>query len=251
LIDVVDLSASFDAAQFVRLAQDAVSAIRGRERMPILCGGTGLYFKAFFAGLGEAPPASPEVRAELEKVPLEMLLRELARKDPQTYEQIDRQNSRRVVRALEVIRTTGKPFSAQRARWSETFTAGASPWIVGLEREDLDLKKRIDARIDQMFRNRLVEETQGLLRTGLASNRTALQALGYRQVVEHLQGTRSLLETIELVKVRTRQFAKRQRTWFKGQLPIQWKHVSSGESAEAIAQCIVETGRLDLKQPGV
>src|SRR5439155_23018025 len=117
LVDVVEVTEPFDAAQFVRLASPAVSAIQGRNRVPILCGGTGLYFKAFFEGLGEAPPGDPALRAELEATPVAELLRELAERDPATYERIDRQNLRRLIRAVEVIRLPGKPFSAHRARW--------------------------------------------------------------------------------------------------------------------------------------
>src|SRR5437879_7651688 len=100
----------FDAAQFTRLAQAAVAGIQARGRVPILCGGTGLYFKAFLEGLGEMPPASAVLRKELEATPPAELLRELQRRDPATFAAIDRENLRRVIRALEVIRLPGKPF---------------------------------------------------------------------------------------------------------------------------------------------
>src|SRR6185436_12282000 len=118
LIDVVGITETFNAAHFVRLAQAAVSDIQARGRLPILCGGTGLYFKAFLEGLGDAPPSDAHLRSELEAIPLPDLLRELAQRDPITYERIDRQNPRRIVRALEVIRLTGKTFSTQRANWT-------------------------------------------------------------------------------------------------------------------------------------
>ena len=118
LLDVVELSEAFDAAQFVRLATAAVVEIQARGRVPIFCGGTGLYFKAWLEGLGEAPPSDARVRAELEAAPLSELLAELEQRDPLTYARIDRQNPRRVIRAVEVIRLTGKPFSAQRANWN-------------------------------------------------------------------------------------------------------------------------------------
>ena len=117
LIDICDLSESFDAAQFIRRAQSAVAEIRSRGRVPVFCGGTGLYFKAFLSGLGEAPSANLELRAELEKTPFEKLLSELRARDPEAYEKIDKQNPRRVIRAVEVIRLTGKKFSEQRAEW--------------------------------------------------------------------------------------------------------------------------------------
>ena len=115
LIDICDLTESFDAAQFARLAHRAVAEIQSRGRVPILCGGTGLYFKAFLEGLGEAPSADAKLRAELEATPLENLLEELRERDPAAYEKIDKKNPRRVIRAVEVIRLTGKPFSEQRA----------------------------------------------------------------------------------------------------------------------------------------
>ncbi len=117
LIDVAELTEAFDAARFARLAHAAVKEIQGRGRLPILCGGTGLYFKAFLEGLGDAPPADAALRAELEATPLVELLGELERRDPATFARIDRKNLRRVVRAVEVMRLTGKPFSEQRAEW--------------------------------------------------------------------------------------------------------------------------------------
>src|SRR5207247_3646409 len=118
LIDVVAVNQPFDAAQFTRLAQAVAADILGRGRLPILCGGTGLYFKAFLEGVGEAPPADAALRAELEAAPLPGLLRELKQRDPIIFARIDRKNPRRVLRALEVIRLTGRPFSAQRAPWN-------------------------------------------------------------------------------------------------------------------------------------
>ena len=237
LIDVVELTESFDAAQFVRLANAAVADIQSRGGVPIFCGGTGLYFKAFLEGLGDAPPADETLRAELEAAPLEELMAELAEKDPATYEKIDRKNPRRVIRAVEVIRLTGKPSSEQRAEWKSTAELKSkaqdpkSKVMIGFSRATEDLRARIDARADEMFARGLVEETRQLLERGLAQNKTAMQALGYRQVVEHLRGERSLPETIELVKIKTRQFAKRQRTWFRRHANARWVEIKNGDSA--------------------
>jgi tRNA dimethylallyltransferase len=232
LIDIVDLSTPFDAAQFVRAARESVQGIAARGNLPILCGGTGLYFKALLHGLGDAPAASQVLRKELEAVPLAKLLDELSDADPATYERIDRNNRRRVVRAIEVIRLTGKPFSGQRADWK---VVGNSILSFGLKRETSDLRRRIDARVDEMFRRGLVAETEELLKLGLANNQTAMQALGYRQVVEHMRGAHSLEDTIELVKIRTRQFAKRQMTWFRRQPDLQWADVKPEEEAGIVA----------------
>jgi len=239
LIDVVNLTEPFDAARYIELAHRAVADIQGRGRLPILCGGTGLYFKAFLEGLGQTPPTDTALRAVLETTPLPDLLRELAERDPVTYERIDRQNPRRVIRAIEVIRLTGQPFSTQRAAWQPSPLAPRpSPLQFGLARSPADLQRRIDARVDGMFRRGWVAETEALLKRGLGQNRIALQALGYRQIVEHLRGEHSLPETIELVKARTRQFAKRQMTWFRRQLPLNWINLEPQGSAEAVAKTV-------------
>jgi len=234
LVDVAELTEAFDAAKFVTLAHMAVGEITARKRVPIFCGGTGLYFKAFLEGLGEAPPSDINLRAELETTPLEKLLQELRDRDTETFGKIDQQNSRRVIRAVEVIRLTGKPFSAQRAGWNSSAGKRNQESFFGLSRSANDLHRRIDARVEEMFRCGLVDETRRLLEGGLAGNQTALQAIGYRQVVEHLHDERSLRETIELVKIRTRQFAKRQLTWFKKHAAPTWIALSSETSTDEV-----------------
>ena len=235
LIDVCDLTEAFDAAKFVRLAQKAVAEIQSRGRMPVFCGGTGLYFNAYLSGLGEAPSANPELRAGLEELPFEALLKELHERDPEAYGKIDKQNPRRVIRAVEVIRLTGKKFSEQRADWKPEVRSQKSEVVFALTRKANDLHARINARVDEMFRRGLVDETRELLRHGLEQNQTAMQAIGYRQVVEHLRGERPLAETIEQVKIRTRQFAKRQLTWFRRQLDPEWIELKPDESLETAA----------------
>jgi len=222
LIDFAELTEAFDAAKFVALAQQAVVEIQSRGRVPIFCGGTGLYFKAYLEGLGKAPASDEKLRGELEAAPVADLLHELEQCDPPTFAKIDRQNPRRVIRAIEVIRLTGKPFSTQRAEWNlESGTRNLERFFC-LTRSTPDLHARINARVDEMFARGLVEETRSLLARGLEQNKTALQAIGYRQVVEHLRGERSLPETIELVKIKTRQFAKRQMTWFRKHANAKW-----------------------------
>jgi tRNA dimethylallyltransferase len=238
LVDVAGLDEPFDAARFVSLASAAVQEIVGRGKVPILCGGTGMYFNAFLNGLGDAPPPDPTLRAELEALPTPVLLDELARRDWTTFDEIDIQNRRRVIRAVEVIRLTGKPFSSQRAQWPERAqtTVGRA---FGVLRSRDDLVRRINLRVDAMFAAGLVEETRHLLTSGLRANRTAMQAIGYRQVVEHLDGARGLRETVELVKVKTRQFAKRQLTWLRGQLDLDWIEAGPDEPVEALTDRLI------------
>ena len=240
LLDVLELSEAFDAAQFVRLAAAAVVEIQARGRVPIFCGGTGLYFKAWLEGLGEAPPSDARVRAELEATPLSELLVELEQRDPLTYARIDRQNPRRVIRAVEVIRLTGKPFSAQRANWNPEVRSQKSEVIFCFSREPADLRARIEARVDAMFAGGLVDETRALLSLGLQQNRNAMQALGYRQVVAHLAGERGLAETIALVKTKTWQFARRQGTWFRSQLSVERVPLAADADATSVARGLLD-----------
>jgi tRNA dimethylallyltransferase len=235
LIDVAELTENFDAAKFVQLAKAAEEKIT----FPIYCGGTGLYFNALLHGLGEAPASDPEVRRELENTDVGRLLEELRDKDPKCFAQIDRSNARRVVRALEVIRIAGRPFSEQRAQWKNVDAR-----VVGLDMDREALHRRIERRVDEMFERGLLEETRQLLKKGLRENRTASQALGYKQVIQHLDGAIDLKTTIALVKLKTRQFAKRQLTWFRGQLPVNWLKVEPNEKAEKIAERLVDIHKL-------
>jgi len=242
LIDICDLAESFDAAQFVRLAQKAVEEIQARGRVPVFCGGTGLYFKAFLSGLGEAPAANPELRARLEALPFEALLQELRERDLAAYEKIDKQNPRRVIRAVEVIRLTGQKFSQQRAEWKAQGAVPPKTNFYCFTRSPADLHARINRRVDAMFARGLVDETRELLKQGLVENQTAMQAIGYRQVAEHLRGEprklSGLAETIELVKTKTRQFAKRQLTWFHRQLDPKWMELQPDEPLEKCVEKI-------------
>src|ERR1043165_51207 len=137
-----------------------------------------------------------------------------------------------------MMQLTEKKFSEQRATWQSTAQSPQSRVIFGFTREVLDLRARIDARVDAMFARGLVEETRRLLEHGLAQNKTAVQALGYRQVMEHLRGEHSLPETIELVKIKTRQFAKRQMTWFRRQLNLKWIEVRAITVDEVVATLV-------------
>jgi tRNA dimethylallyltransferase len=226
LIDVAELTVEFSVAQFVQLASGALADIQERGRCVILCGGTGLYFKALLEGMGTTPPPDAALRKKLEAMPLPELLLELERADPATYAVMDRKNPRRVIRAVEIIRLSGKPVSSQIAAWSRE-----KPGLIVLSRSPEDMRARIEQRVDEMFRRGLVAETERLLQHGLDGNKTARQALGYRQVIEHLRGQRSLEETIEQVKTRTRQFAKRQMTWFRNQFNPRWIHIAAMETA--------------------
>lgn len=232
LLDVCDVGEAFDAARFARLAREAAADIRRRGAAPIFCGGTGLYFRALREGLDDTPPADLRLRAELEAMPLAALVAELEARDPEGAARLDRRNPRRVVRALEILRLTGRPLA--KSRTGRTMGGELPPlWV--LRRDPADLRTRIERRVDAMFAAGLVEETRRLLEAGLAASPTAGQALGYRQVIEHLAGTRDLPATCALVKTRTWQFARRQMTWFRGRRGVAWLDVPAGEAPEDTA----------------
>ena len=225
LIDVAQLSEAFDAAQFVSLAKQALKLIWARGRVPIFCGGTGLYFRALIEGLGESPPSDESLRDELALMPIESLIAELQIKDPEAAKQVDLKNPRRVLRAIEVIRLTGRPYSEQRIGWNNVDKAPQNLFCINREVDVLN--QRIHKRVDEMFNQGLVEETQTLIKKGLRNNRNACQALGYRQVLDLLDGKLDLENVVHQVKTKTRQFAKRQRSWFRNQMKcnfLEWPY---------------------------
>ena len=234
LIDVAQLSEAFDAAQFVSLAQQALKLIWKRGRVPIFCGGTGLYFRALIEGLGESPPGDESLRDELAQMPIESLVTELSIKDPEAAKQVDLKNPRRVLRAIEVIRLTGRPYSEQRIGWNNVDKAPQNLFCIS---RDVDvLNQRIHKRVDEMFNQGLVEETQTLIKKGLRNNRNACQALGYRQVLDLLDGKLDLENVVHQVKAKTRQFAKRQRSWFRNQMKCKFLEWSDEENLNSFSE---------------
>ena len=220
LLDVSAVRERFDAARFVTLAREAVASIRKRGKTPIFCGGTGLYLHAYLHGLGEAPAGDARLRQELASFSLDEQLEQLRRLDPESFERIDRRNPRRVERALEVVLLTGKPFSESRADWASSREQG--PLFYGIAWDKELLWRRIESRAETMMSAGLVEETRAAIAEGLLENLSAAHAIGYRQAIEFLEGRWKHPELIEEIVLRTRQFAKRQMTWFRGKANVAW-----------------------------
>ena len=241
LIDVAQLSEAFDAAQFVRLAKSASESISSRGRIPIFCGGTGLYFRALMEGLGNSPPSDELLRDELSLLPFESLVAELKIKDPKAAKQIDLKNPRRVLRAVEVIRLTGRPYSEQRIGWDKLKRVPENLFCINREVDVLN--QRIHKRVDEMFSLGLIEETQILIKQGLRDNRNACQALGYRQVLDLLDGELSLESVVDKVKIKTRQFAKRQRSWFRNQMQCDLLDWPEDENVDSFCELLL--GRIN------
>jgi tRNA dimethylallyltransferase len=218
LLDLVDPDTEFSLSEYVAAAHQKVAELSARRCPALFVGGTPLYLKSLLRGLYPGPPADWEFRRQVEEelvqYGLESLHQRLEMVDPVTAARLHPHDKRRIIRALEVFRHTGEPLSHQQTQFEEGTPAEQCRVFV-LSWSRAGLHRRIDARVDGMFARGLVDEVRRLLEQFGQLSRTAMQAVGYREVVEHLQGDRDLATTIELVKTRTRQFARRQDTWFR------------------------------------
>jgi tRNA dimethylallyltransferase len=241
LVDVLEPHEEYSVAEYLSAAQGAVEEIRSRGREALFVGGTPLYLKALLRGLFRGPPADWPLRRSLEEEARyqgsEVLHRRLAEVDPEAARRLHANDTRRIIRALEVHAKTGQPISSYQQQFAFGRPAEACRVFV-LDWPKEELAARIDHRVEQMFAAGLVDETQRLLAGPLALSKTARQALGYREVIEHLQCQRGLEETVALVKTHTRQFAKRQRTWFRSLSECRFVPVSEGVASAAAAEQI-------------
>ncbi len=235
LIDIAGPEAQYTAADFVRDALAAARGIGSRGRLPIVAGGTGLYLKALIDGLFPGPGRDPARRAALEAEArengLEALFRRLERADPDYARKVRSRDRVRIIRALEVLDTTGKPLS-EHFRDTRSPVAGRTLVRIGLTLDRAALCRRIEDRVDRMFARGLVEEVRGLLARGVPAAAPAFRALGYRHVVRHLAGEIGLEEAAALTKIETRQYAKRQMTWFRKMAGVAWFSPDDGPGLE-------------------
>jgi tRNA dimethylallyltransferase len=224
LIDVVEPSESFSVGRFLELADEAIEQIRGRKRPIIAVGGTALYIKALLYGLFEGPGSDERIRAELQaraEAEGAELYRELAEIDPAAAERISPNDTKRIIRALEVYKITGKPISSFQSQWNAHDTK--HDWvIIGVRREKAEENKRINARVKRMISAGLVDEVQSLLAEERPLSRQARCAIGYAEIIDYLSGRITLEEAVELIKKNTRRLAKNQRTWFKTFGNVKW-----------------------------
>lgn len=218
LIDLIEPHQEFSLAQYLAAAHQAAADIRARGRTPLFVGGTPLYLKALLRGIFQGPPADSEFRRRLyeeaQRFGHEHLHRRLAQVDPASGRRLHPHDLRRVIRALEVYEKTGVPIST----WQQQFDRGrqaAECRVFVLHWPTEQLAERINRRVDAMFAAGFVEEVRRLRADPRGLGKTARQAIGYQEVLEYLDGVRDLRSTIALVQQRTRQFAKRQRTWFR------------------------------------
>ncbi|MGO9601323.1 MAG: tRNA (adenosine(37)-N6)-dimethylallyltransferase MiaA [Isosphaeraceae bacterium] len=240
LIDVLDPWQSSSVAEYRRWAIDAAGQIENRGRRVLFVGGTALYLKALLRGLFEGPGADSVLRCRLEREAAErglsVLFERLRMLDPATAARLHPNDQRRIIRALEVIEISGQPLSRLQSEHDRPAPAGTL--VFALERSRGDLHERIHHRVDAMFAAGLVDEVHWLWSKVRQPSTVAAQAVGYREVIAMLHGTTRLDETIDLVRTRTRQFAKRQGTWFRGLAEVRPWPVERDESPEMIAEAL-------------
>lgn len=216
LLDLVEPDDErFTVERWLALAHEAVARARAEGRWPIVVGGTNLYVKAFVDGLFEGPPPDLALREALNGATTEALRRELEAIDPRAAERIHSNDRRRTIRAIEVFRATGQTISSLQSQWDRPDPARfESLRIVGLDYPVESINRRINARVKQMLEAGLLEEVEALHRAGRLG-RSAREALGYKQLVDHLEGRCSLEEAVEAIKIGSRRYAKQQRTWLR------------------------------------
>jgi len=223
LIDVVSVNREFDVSRYRRLALKTIKEIHSRNKLPLVVGGTGLYVSMVVDGIFEKKTESPSIRRALYRQAQRFgschLHAKLRKVDPRAAARIHPNDTRRIVRALEVFKTTGRTISELQAT-RKGLRDDYDVRIFCLDRTLKDLYSRIDARVEAMFRQGLVREVKKLLRGRLS--RTARYAIGIPEVTSYLQGTLSLTEAKELMKKNTRNYARRQLTWFRKDKSIQW-----------------------------
>ena len=223
LLDVLDVREDATVAGYQKLARAALDEIRSRNKAAIIVGGTGLYIKAIFDEMN-FPETDPAIRASLEEEAeiqgSAFLYSRLQVLDPQAADAIEPANTRRIIRALEVIEATGKPFSANLPKDESLLYPEGLHFGLAMDREAL--APRIAARVEKMWQNGLIDEVKGLLANGLLEGKTAQRAIGYAQAIAQISGEMIEEAAKESTIVATRQYVRRQETWFKRDARIQW-----------------------------
>jgi len=213
LLDLVDPGDSFSVDDWLGHARTCVSNIQAENKWPILVGGTNLYIQAFLGGFMEGPEPDESLRAQLAEIEPGELRRELERVDPAAAERIHPNDRRRTVRAIEVFRLTGRPISEMQVQWAKA-DANMDVLIIGLNWPVDVINGRINARVGRMMESGFLDEVQHLHEAGSFGVQSR-EALGYKQLLEHLEGGCSQEEAVEQIKILSRRFAKQQRTWLR------------------------------------
>lgn len=245
MVDVADPSESFSVARYVEMASDCCEEIFARNRLPILVGGTGLYIDSLLSGrsFAERSDRENDIRNELNREYDERggtaMWSELNSVDPERAERLSPNDRKRIVRALEIYRLTGKTITQHDAE-TQSLPPRYDSLMVALDYVQRDdLYARINRRVDQMLENGLVPEVQALLDLGLNDDHTAMQAIGYKEIVQAIRGSTTLKEAVEQIKQESRRYAKRQLTWLRRNPDVCWlRWQSKPDLARAVDHCL-------------
>jgi len=243
IIDIVDPSEDYSIERYLAAAQAAIADIKSRNREVLFVGGTPLYLKALLRGMSSGPPADwqmrDEIAAEVALVGNDALYERLEQLDPLAASLIHPHDMRRLIRALEVFRTTGSPISHEQLHFDQGTLADDCRVFV-LRRPREEQHARINERVEQMFVRGLIDEVKQLTADGKQLGRTASQAVGYQEVIEHLAGG-DYDKMVAKIKTRTRRFAKRQGTWFRSLCECRFVDIEGEVDAEAVASQIAKS----------
>jgi len=243
LIGIIDPQSAYSAAMFKKDAESLLDEIKKRNRLPIICGGTGLYIDSIIKGLAVSGKTDDRIKENIRHLEkekgAEYLYEMLKEKDPQEASVIDRKNPRRLIRALEIIESTGRKVSEIKKETALTAYKDDCVIIVVDVQKDV-LYSRIDKRVDDMIKAGLFEEVEGLLKKGIAPDSVPMQAIGYKEAALYILGAEKKDDVIMMIKQATRNYAKRQLTWFKRYTGAYRIDATDGDVRKAAQEAIKE-----------
>ncbi|MFD2657122.1 tRNA (adenosine(37)-N6)-dimethylallyltransferase MiaA [Gracilibacillus thailandensis] len=228
MIDILDPVDSFSVADFQKQVQENIDRIQEKDKLPVIAGGTGLYIQSVlydyqFAASERSNEYHEQIEMEMERDGIDSVYQRLMQIDPLQAEKIHPNNRRRLIRALEVYDRTGMTMTEYQQKQQEESRYDFR--IIGLEMDRPLLYERINQRVDQMVEEGLIEEVRRLYQAGL-ENTQAMRGIGYKEILPYLKGEQSLEEAINNLKRNSRRFAKRQYTWFKNKMPVDWYSIT-------------------------
>jgi tRNA dimethylallyltransferase len=243
-VDELNPDAEFNVSLFAEKAEIIIEIIFRHNKVPIIAGGSGLYIKALIDGISDSADSNSEVREELfelrQKFGNDYLYNELKKVDKISADKMLPQNWKRVIRALEVFRLTGKPIWQHYQKQEAAKNSRYSFIQFGLNWDRKNLYQNIETRVDEMINYGLVDEVTALLKSGYDKKLNSLNTVGYKEIIQYLDGEISLDRAIELIKRNTRRYAKRQMTWFNADERISWFEISSVNDLDLLAEKIVK-----------
>jgi tRNA dimethylallyltransferase len=241
-IDIIDPWESYSVGRYVDAVETLIDDASSKQRKFLIVGGSPLYIKGLVDGIFNGPEADWNIRRELEQIAEKKgnlyVHGMLQRIDPVKAGELHPNNLRRIIRAIEVYKITGEPVSVLQEQY-KLARKNYQFKIMCITRERKDIYRRINERVETMFDKGLVDEVQSLLNTPEGLSKQAKQALGYKEVIQYLDGGLTLDDAKDMVKLNTRRFAKRQMTWFRGFPDVQWLEAEKHEGSESISEEII------------